>query len=104
IAETGTKKIWRGIWDSKNMSLNENHLFAETGGSVGPDGLALDEVGNLYVAVYGGSSINVYNKNGSLTNKIELQGQNPTNCAFDPTGKLGLVITEAEQGTVLNWP
>src|SRR5690606_1766211 len=61
ISETGTKKIWRGIWDSKNMSLNENHLFAETGGSVGPDGLALDEVGNLYVAVYGGSSINVYN-------------------------------------------
>jgi hypothetical protein len=29
---------------------------------------------------------------------------NPTNAAFDPTNRLGLVVTEAEKGLLLSLP
>ncbi len=38
---------------------------------------------------------------GEVEEVIEVPGANPTNCAFDPSGLLGLVVTEAEQGRLL---
>ncbi|MFN0254378.1 SMP-30/gluconolactonase/LRE family protein [Pedobacter ureilyticus] len=101
VAETGTKKIWRFDWDSQTKQLKHMALFAETGGSIGPDGMAFDEDGNLYVAVYGSSKVKVWDKNGALKEEIDAYGYNPTNCALDPSGKKGLMITEAEQGILV---
>lgn len=98
IAETGSTKIWCGDWDATGLTWKNTKAVITTGGAVGPDGIAFDEDENLYIAVYGEGKINVYNKTYSLVEEIRLEGQNPTNCAFDPTGKLGLVITEAENG------
>jgi gluconolactonase len=102
IAETGTHRIWRGNWDSESLSWDAPSIFTETGGPIGPDGMAFDEEGRLYVAVFGSSSIHVYDQEGKLVQKIGLSGTNPTNCAFDPYGKLGLVITETEKGQLLS--
>ena len=41
-------------------------------------------------------------QDGRITGAIDLPGQNPTNCAFDPSGRLGLVVTEAEKGLLLS--
>ncbi|WP_437920087.1 SMP-30/gluconolactonase/LRE family protein [Sphingobacterium sp. LRF_L2] len=100
IAETGSRKIWRGKWDDKKRHWLNPHPIIETGGSVGPDGMAFDEHGNLYIAIYGESSINVYNKKHELTKKIIVPGKNPTNCAFAISGT-GLIITEAQFGKLL---
>lgn len=103
IAETGTHRIWKGNWDSTSFTWNNPEVFTNTGGPIGPDGMAFDEKGRLYVAVYGSSSVHVYDNTGKLDEKIELPGSNPTNCAFDPFGKLGLIITEAEKGRLLSY-
>ena len=58
----------------------------------------------LYVAVYGSGTIHVITKEGHIDKNIALPGNNPTNCAFDPSGKLGLVVTEAETGRILSLP
>jgi hypothetical protein len=39
---------------------------------------------------------------GKVKEQIIMEGRCPTNCAFDPTGNLGLVITEAEKGQILS--
>ncbi|SEO08513.1 gluconolactonase [bacterium A37T11] len=104
IAETGKKQIWAGDWDPLNKSWSNTRLFTDTGGEVGPDGMAFDENGNLYVAVYGTGAIKIYTSTGQYLNSIYLPGKNPTNCAFDPTGRLGLVITEAQRGEIISIP
>lgn len=103
IAETGTHTIWKGEWDPRSFSWNNPEVFTQTGGPIGPDGIAFDEKGRLYVAVFGSSTVHIYTKEGVLHEKIELPGLNPTNCAFDPAGKLGLIITETEKGQLLSY-
>jgi len=104
VAETGTQKIWTFDWNTETKTLSHQKLFAETGGSIGPDGIAFDEDENLYVAVYGSGQIKVWNKNGAQLDGFDTKGNNPTNCAIDPKGQQGLMITEAEQGLLINYP
>ena len=102
IAETGTQQIWIGEWDSLRTQWLNPRVFARTEGGLGPDGIAFDEHGNLYVAVYGSASIQVFSPDGQPRYTITLPGNNPTNCAFDPFGRHGLIVTEAEKGTLLS--
>lgn len=104
IAETGTGSIWFGDWDAQTKLWTRSTPVINTAGAVGPDGMAFDELGNLYIAVYGDGKINVYNNKQEFIQEIKLSGSNPTNCAFDPTGSLGLVITEAQTGELLHIP
>lgn len=101
IAETGTRLIWRFCWDAEAAMLSQPEIIANTGGTVGPDGMALDEAENIYVAVYGAGVIKKISRDGSDISEIRLPGTNPTNCALDPHGNQGLIITEAEKGWLL---
>lgn len=105
IAETYRNRLWKGQWNSSDCEWVESAVWCDTGivnGPGGPDGMAFAENGDLYVAVYGTASVCVVGPNGNIVDKIFLGSQNPTNCAFDPAGKLGLVITEAEKGQILS--
>jgi sugar lactone lactonase YvrE len=64
-------------------------------GAPGPDGMAFAEDGTLFVAVYGSGSVFHLDADGRIIERIAVPGANPTNCAFDPSGRLGLVVTEA---------
>jgi len=101
VAETGTKKIWSFDWNPETQQLGDKTLFTATGGTIGPDGIAFDENGNLYVAVYGSGKVKVWDNNGILKEEIDASGYNPTNCALDPSGNKGLIITEAENGLLV---
>ncbi|NGM66366.1 SMP-30/gluconolactonase/LRE family protein [Sphingobacterium sp. SGR-19] len=103
VAETGTKWIWKMTWDICTHTISRSEKFAYVGGSVGPDGIAVDRDGLLYVALYGSAKIIVLRPSGEIVNEIDIEGNNPTNCALDPLGKQGLLITEAEKGTLLQW-
>lgn len=100
FADTGTKTIWKCSWNKENLVLGTATLFTETGGSIGPDGMTFDEDGILYVAIYGEGRIDAYNPNGTLHRQYSVEGKNPTNCAFDPSGKRGLAVTEAQKGNI----
>ncbi|MGX5689477.1 SMP-30/gluconolactonase/LRE family protein [Arcticibacter tournemirensis] len=104
IAETGTQKIWQFDWNAGERKLSKQSLFAETGGPVGPDGIAIDEDGYLYAAIYGSGKIKIWNRSGTRQKSIDTIGKNPTNCAIDPSGKKGIIITEAEKGILVQHP
>lgn len=101
IAETGTKWIWKSEWNLKSEKLEKLERFSYVGGGVGPDGIAFDTEGNLYVALYGSQKIAILDKNGQIINEILLKHPNPTNCAIDPKGLQGIIITEAKAGQLL---
>ncbi len=105
IAETYRNRLWKGKWNASKCEWVQSAVWCDTetvNGPGGPDGMAFAENGDLYVAVYGTASVCVVSPNGTIIEKIRLQSKNPTNCSFDPSGKLGLVITEAEKGQILS--
>jgi len=104
FAETYRQQLWIGRWDSTRLRILDERPFAKAGnGPWGPDGLAFDEEENLYVAVFNEGKINIYNKKGELSDYLPCPGNRPTSCAFDPSGRLGLVVTEAENGQIISY-
>jgi len=101
VAETRRQRLWRGRWDAVNARWLAPRPWAGVGGTVGPDGMAFAADGRLVVAIYSGGAVKVVAPDGEVEEVIEVPGANPTNCAFDPAGRLGLVVTEAEQGRLL---
>jgi len=105
FSETYRQQLWIASWDSLKLELHNERPFAKTGGAPqGPDGIAFNEDGNLFVTVFNDSAVNIYSPAGVLIDSIQTRGSRPTSCAFDPSGKLGLVVTEAEFGEILSFP
>ena len=104
VAETYARRLWIGDWDPVAGEWLAPHPWAELGQPTGPDGIALGADRLLYVAGYCAGQIRTVSQEGRITGAIDLPGQNPTNCAFDPSGRLGLVVTEAEKSLLLSVP
>lgn len=104
IAETRRQRLWRGRWDAEHARWLAPRPWASVGGTVGPDGMAFSADGLLHVAIYSGGAIKTVAPDGEIEEVIPTPGANPTNCAFDPSGRLGLVATEAERGELLSLP
>ncbi|UFH55331.1 SMP-30/gluconolactonase/LRE family protein [Spirosoma sp. KNUC1025] len=108
IAETHNQRIWSGYWDAEALSWETIRVWTtvienpEPGDIPGPDGMVVGLDGNLYVAVFGAGIVRVFSGEGEFVRDIQLPGQNPSNCAIDPTGELGLVVTETEKGELLS--
>jgi gluconolactonase len=65
----------------------------------GPDGMAFGDDGRLYCTVYSQRNVTVLNRDGSLAERLALEGDNPTNCAFALSGRV-LRVTEVAGGRV----
>ncbi len=104
IAETRRQRLWRGGWDpSERRWISPVELCATGGAPIGPDGLAIDIGGRIHTAIYGTGLIEVFAADGARLGALTTPGANPSNCAFDPTGALGLVVTETERGELLSF-
>jgi gluconolactonase len=105
FAETYKHRLWIADWNTEKCELQNERIWCDTGGPEGPggpDGIAIDAEGNVFVAVYGIGKVKKIDNAGNIFDEISLIGKNPTNCAFDPSGKFGLVVTEAETGTLIS--
>lgn len=104
VAETFRRRLWRGAWEPRTWSWTGAHGWADVGGPAGPDGMAFGADGCLYVAVFGTGLVKIVARTGRILDVLEVPGRQPTNVAFDPKGKLGLVVTEAERGLLVSFP
>lgn len=104
VAETHRQRLWSGTWEPGTCRWSAPQPWADLEYSVGPDGMALAEDGRVVAAHFGQGRLVVVAPDGSTVAEVRLPGNRPTNCAFDPTGRLGLVVTEAEKGLLLSIP
>jgi gluconolactonase len=104
FAETYRQQLWIAEWDADRLELHHERHFAKAGlGPWGPDGMAIDDRGFLFTAIFNESCIQVMDDCGQLIRTLPCPGARPTSCAFDPSGKLGLVVTEAEHGEIISY-
>ncbi len=80
--------------------FDTSYVKANTEGGIGPDGMAVDEVGNIYQAIFQGGQVSVFSPAGYEIGKIWLPagaGAATTNVAFDGNW---LYITESSEGVI----
>jgi gluconolactonase len=66
----------------------------------GPDGIAFDVSGDLFVSMYGEGQVTVLDRHGEVVERLRTRGGLPTNVAFGPQSAQTLFVTEAELGQV----
>jgi gluconolactonase len=101
VAMTRDNAIWRVplLPDGGTAKVGR---FCTMFGTSGPDGLAMDEAGNLYVAHASLGHVLVFAPNGEWIARIKsCTGTTVTNVAFGGPGRRQLFITESLTGTVL---
>lgn len=100
LAESRTRRIHSFALRADGMPAAARvHAELPPGGD-GPDGMAFDVEGNLYVAYYGMGKIYVIDQWGRITKELPAGGPNPTNVAFGGKGRKTLYITEAKTNCV----
>lgn len=102
FAETYRHRLWKARWDPAAARIVSEEVWAHIGGPIGPDGMAFDADGNLFVAVFDMSRLVVVSPAGEIVETLTLPVKRPTNCAFDPSGRLGLVVTDADRGCLMS--
>jgi len=99
LAETGHNRILRYALRADG-SVGPREVWAVLEGASGPDGMAFDSQGDLYVAHWGEGRVEVLDPVGRVAGHIPVPGRNPTNVAFGGPDFRTLVITEVQTAAV----
>ncbi|MCK5817227.1 MAG: SMP-30/gluconolactonase/LRE family protein [Candidatus Marinimicrobia bacterium] len=75
-------------------------LITLPSGKQDPDGMDVDEKGNLYIAYFGGGKIFVVSPEGKLLDSLMTPGKKPSNLEFGGEDMKTLFITECETNKV----
>lgn len=102
LAVTRANAVWRVPMLAGGRPTKVGTFVQLSGGLAGPDGLALDEDGNLAVAHCGLGTVWLFSRLGEPIARIRsCAGVMTTNMAYGGADRRTLYITESETGTVL---
>ena len=94
------RRIIYKIKINKNLKIIKKKVFIKLNSNDGsPDGMTLDRYNNLWVAIFGGAKLLVFNKNGKLKHTIKFPAKNITNCTFGGKNNTEIFVTTAKKST-----
>lgn len=98
--DTPTGRVDRYEFDPHTGRLDNRRTLVDIEPGTGhPDGMALDEAGGVWVALWDGSAVHRYDGGtGRLTERVELPVRQVTACTFGGTGGTTLYITTSREG------
>lgn len=99
--DTPTQKVMVYNYDIETGNISNPKVAITIPKELGaPDGMTIDENGNVWIALWGGSAIGCWNpETGELLRTIEVPAKNVTSCAFGDTDLGTLYITTARTAT-----
>lgn len=104
VAVTRANAVWR-VPLMRDGTVAKVGTFIQLSGGGGPDGLAMDEAGNLAVAHIGLGCIWLFDPHGEPLLRVNsCTGRHTTNMAYGGPDRRTLYVTESETGTILAAP
>ncbi|HEU4916799.1 MAG TPA: SMP-30/gluconolactonase/LRE family protein [Acidimicrobiia bacterium] len=95
--DTPTHEVSVFDYDS-DRGLRGRRTFVEIpADNGGPDGLAVDEEGGIWVALFGGSAVHRYTDRGKLDEVVEVEARQVTACCFGGPNLDRLFITTSRE-------
>jgi len=95
--DTPTRKVGRYIYDEEGNATFDKYIVSIEGDGV-PDGMDVDEQGNLYVAIWGGSRVEKYNQEGEKIGELTIPALNVTSVCI-AENKLYITTAMHDDGT-----
>jgi sugar lactone lactonase YvrE len=96
FVDSGDQQVLALDADATAGSVAEPRVFVDVPDSEGmPDGICVDDAGDLWVALYGGGRIHRYAPNGRLREVVAAPVAYPTSCSFGGPGLDALIVTSA---------
>jgi len=97
--DTPTRRVDLFDFDPDAGRLTGGRPFVDVGPGVGlPDGMAADDAGGVWIALWGGGAVHRYDETGHLTERITLPVSQVTACAFGGPDGATLYITTSRLG------
>lgn len=101
VAVTRANAVWRLPLMADGTTTKVGN-FIQLSGGTGPDGMAMDEAGTLFVAHPGKGIVWGFEKTGEPIYRIDTpQGNRPTNVAFGGVDNRTLFITESDSSSIV---
>jgi sugar lactone lactonase YvrE len=98
LADSGPGVIHAFTFDPEQGTVSDHRVLVEVPSDVGvPDGLTVDAVGDLWVAIFGGGRVQRYSPDGDLRQELHLPAEQTTSCAFGGPGLNLLYVTSATE-------
>jgi sugar lactone lactonase YvrE len=99
LSDSGVARIDAFDFDGASGDLSRRRTIVEiTEPGVAPDGLTVDDAGDLWVAMWGGAALRRYGPDGSPLVAVPVPADRPTSCAFGGPDRTTLFFTTAREG------
>lgn len=97
--DTPTHKVMAYDYNNETGEISNATVAVNIPNEMGsPDGMTIDEKGNLWVALWGGFAVSCWNpETGVLVTKVDVPAKNVTSCAFGDDDLGTLYITTARE-------
>lgn len=95
--DTPTRKVGRYFYDENGCATFDKYIVSIEGKG-DPDGMDVDDQGNLYIAIWGGSRVEKYNQNGEKVGELQMPTLNVTSVCI-VNDKLYITTAMHDDGT-----
>lgn len=97
--DTPTRRVDRLSLDPDSGQIRSRDVAFSIADTVGsPDGMAIDDEGCLWVALWGGGAVGRYSPDGRLLARLDVPARQVSSCAFGGADGRTLFITTSQEG------
>jgi sugar lactone lactonase YvrE len=99
LADSGTGEVAAFDFDPAGGALDHRRTLVHvTTPGAAPDGLTVDDNGDVWVALWNGGALACYTPDGSLRATVPVPVDRPTSCAFGGSDGATLFVTTSREG------
>lgn len=98
LSDSGTRSVEAFDFDGVTGAISRRRTLVRIDQpGMAPDGLTVDEQGDIWVGIYGGWGVNRYGPEGSLHATVPIPAAQATSCAFGGADRRTLFVTTGRE-------